>query len=345
MNTKMKPLILAILVATSFSLISCNKTQSPNDYEENSVSKNDVVAEKKQETKPVAGIDKKTDESFAVDKLEDKKFAVNASAVFTVEDVLDSANKIEELTKKNKGFVEASRIENKLISHEDIERGDTIVRLSRYVRTGKMIVRVPKENVSQFFKKLQKQVKFLQASEFNTKDVILKTKNAEVQQASQDSINYSTIELSFSQPESIYQKTMANTQQLVNSYEPNFQVQLQESLQTGWLIFKKVILEVAKGWWIILLLIFFVSLWQILRFFGQRTPQPTKKLAKQLEYKEKNKSKSSVQTNENISSIKTETGSTPPPLPKITDIKTSKDTDKKSIEDKEKSSENTDKKD
>ncbi len=333
MNTKMKPLVLAILMATSFSLISCDKAKKHN-YESNAITENEALA-KESATSPLTNMEMEEekgtiieDETSASHKLEseavnqqvaDKQFVINARAEFTVTDVVKSVNKIEELTKENQGFIEASRVDNNLISNEDIERSDTIIRLSRYVRTAKMTVRIPKENVSQFLKQLQKQVKFLQASEFTAQDVTLdiyrqqlesklsgeqveeleeqrlnakkakeqksnvetinKTYEAKTKQALadiekkaiKDKIKYSTIELSFSQPESIYQKTLTNTEQLVNSYKPSFQVQLQESLLAGWLAFKDVILQLVKGWWIALLLILFISIWQILRFCWRQT--------------------------------------------------------------------------
>ncbi len=345
MNTKIKPLILAMLVATSVSLISCSKEQAHKNYdyaEASSISEESQEAEDSGATAPLAKMvmeegkelateeNKETaiqDETSVSHKLAskavnqqvaDKKFVVNAKAVFTVNDVVESVNKIEELTKENQGFVEVSRIENGLISEEDIVRSDTIIRLSRYIRSAEMTVRIPKENVSEFLKQLQKQVKFLQESEFSAKDVTLdiyreqlaskisseevaelekqrldaqkakqqesnvetinKTYQAKTKQALaelekkaiEDKIKYSTIKLSFAQPENIYQKTLTNTQQLANSYQPSFQEQLQESLQVGWLSFQTVILKLVKGWWVVLLIVLAISVWQILRFLLRR---------------------------------------------------------------------------
>ncbi len=339
MNTKLTPLVFAILVASSTSLISCDKAQVANDYDyaEKSVAsvETEELAKEKVATAPLANMEMEESKATAVEdeqsashKLEskavnqqvaDKKFVVNASAEFTVADVVDSVNIIEDLTKKNQGFIEFSHIDNTLISNEDVVRSEIIIRLSRYVRSAKMTVRIPKENVGQFLKQLQKQVKFLQTSEFIAKDVTLdiyrqqlesqisgekveeleeqrldakkakeqasnvetidKTYESKVQQALaelekkaiEDKIKYSTIELSFSQPENIYQKTITNTQTLVNNYQPNFQVQLQDSVQTGWLAFKSIILGLAKGWWIGLLIILSVPAWQLLRFFWRVT--------------------------------------------------------------------------
>ncbi len=416
MNTKMKPLVLAILVATSVSLISCSKGKTPNDYnypEESSIAES-KEAEDSGATPPLANMVMEEsegtvikDEKSASHKLEskavnqqvaNKNFVVNARAEFTVTDVVESVNKIEELTKENQGFIEASRIDNNLISNEDIVRSDTIIRLSRYVRTAEMTVRIPKENVSKFLKQLQKQVKFLQASEFSAKDVTLdmyrqqlessisaekvtelekerlnakkakeqnsnvetidKTSEAKTQKALaeleekaiKDKIKYSTIKLSFSQPESIYQKTLTNTQQLVNSYEPSFQVQLLESLQAGWLAFKEVILQLVKGWWVILLIVLAISTWHIFRFFWQRTAQvvdtkTTKKTANANKLKKKAENKPTVQAKpttekkaidkaiEPVKTVveppKTKTRAMPPPLPKETEKQPSKNTDKK----------------
>ncbi|MBS9779447.1 MAG: DUF4349 domain-containing protein [Moraxellaceae bacterium] len=405
MNTKIKPLILAILVATSFSLISCSKEQSHKNYDyaeskevENTERKPPLANMKIEESKKPA-IENKTSASHKLkskavnQQVTDKKFVVNAKAVFTVNDVIESVNKIEELTKQNQGFVEVSRIENGLISEEDIVRSDTIIRLSRYVRSAEMTVRIPKENVSKFFKQLQKQIKFLQESEFTAEDVSLdiyreqlankinseefsklekkakeqknnieaidKTTDVKTQQALaklekkaiEDKIKYSTIKLSFSQPENIYQKTLANTEQLANSYQPSFQEKLQENLQVGWLSLQAVILKLVKSWWVILLIVLAISIWQILRFSLQK-PSTKPKLSKKLANKHQPKktkvkiveNKSSIQNHKtekddkhtNVSSEKTKAILLPPPLPqdiKIQDVDIDDDKDSKDKKD------------
>ncbi len=415
MNTNIKPLVLAVLVASSFSIISCSKGQAPDEYAEISVteSKEKVATEDNVSSPPLTNMvmedgeaEKGKESAIAEEKsashqleskavnqqVADKKFVVNASAEFTVTDVVDSVNTIEELTKKNQGFIEFSHIDNNLISTKDVVRSDVIIRLSRYVRTAQMTVRIPKDNVSEFLKQLQKQVKFLQASEFSAKDVTLdiyreqlesqisgeqveeleeqrlnakkakeqtsnvdtinKTYEAKTKQALaklekkaiEDKIKYSTIQLSFSQPENIYQKTLTNTQKLVNNYQPNFQVQLQDSVQSGWLSFKEIILELAKGWWIALLIILSVPAWQVLRLFWRitarilspkkETKKPVNKLKQQAEKKPLVQENKTIEpTKTTVEPAKTENVPMPPPLPKEAEKQTSDSANKEDKKD------------
>lgn len=71
----------------------------------------------------------------------------------------------------------------------------------------------------------------------------------------EDKVKYSTLELSFSQPNSVYKKITPNIESLIQADEPSFSEQVKQSLIEGWEIIKNVVLGVIMLWWFWLLLI------------------------------------------------------------------------------------------
>ncbi len=250
-------------------------------------------------------------------QLADKKLLISANAEFKVKDVVASVNHIEELTQQAKGYIASSRIANNEYGTTKVVQGDKVLQIHRYVRYSEMTVRIPKDNIGQFLKSLQKEIQFLQHSEFTTEDVTLdiehqqlqaqlsgeqaselekqrlKAKKADDQNSNVDTINstynakrqqaladierkriedrlkYSTIQLSFSQPEALYQSTYDNIEQIIASHEPSLSEQIQERLLDGWQIFKQVILGFVQLWWLWLMILFSVPLLRlIIRFWG-----------------------------------------------------------------------------
>lgn len=102
-----------------------------------------------------------------------KELLITARADFKVEDVVKSTSAIESLTRQQGGYVALSKTTNVESASRTFTKGDQNITLTTYYRQANMTVRIPRAKVSEFLKKLQQQVAFLNEQEFTAQDVTL----------------------------------------------------------------------------------------------------------------------------------------------------------------------------
>ncbi len=102
-----------------------------------------------------------------------KELLITARADFKVEDVIKSSEAIESLTRQQGGYVALNKISNHESDSRTFIKDDQNVTVTTYYRQATMTLRIPKTNVSEFLKKVQQQVAFLNEQEFIAQDVTL----------------------------------------------------------------------------------------------------------------------------------------------------------------------------
>ena len=230
-----------------------------------------------------------------------KKLLINASANFTVKDVVKSSAAIETLTRQQGGYVALSNISNYPRNDRTFVQGDKNITITTYNRQAEMTVRVPRVNVNKFLEQMQQQVAFLNGQEFTAQDVTLDiyreqlasqlnsdmadelsqerldSKNDKDQGSNVDAITatyaarrqkelakleqmdiadkvkYSTINLSFMQPDVSYKETTQNLDVLIDAERPSFSTQVNQSFKDGWEILRSLALGLIQLWWLLVL--------------------------------------------------------------------------------------------
>ena len=234
-------------------------------------------------------------------QIQGKELLINASANFTVKDVVKSSAAIETLTRQQGGYVALSNISNYPRSDRTFVQGDKNITITTYNRQAEMTVRVPRVNVNKFLEQMQQQVAFLNGQEFTAQDVTLDiyreqlasqlnsdmadelsqerldSKNDKDQGSNVDAITatyaarrqeelakleqmdiadkvkYSTINLSFMQPDVSYKETTQNLDVLIDAERPSFSTQVNQSFKDGWNILRSLALGLIQLWWLLVL--------------------------------------------------------------------------------------------
>lgn len=230
-----------------------------------------------------------------------KKLLINASANFTVKDVVKSSAAIETLTRQQGGYVALSNISNYPRNDRTFVQGDKNITITTYNRQAEMTVRVPRVNVNKFLEQMQQQVAFLNGQEFTAQDVTLDiyreqlasqlnsdmadelsqerldSKNDKDQGSNVDAITatyaarrqkelakleqmdiadkvkYSTINLSFMQPDVSYKETTQNLDVLIDAERPSFGTEVNKSFKDGWSMLTSFALGIIQLWWLVVL--------------------------------------------------------------------------------------------
>ncbi|WP_201591894.1 DUF4349 domain-containing protein [Psychrobacter fozii] len=234
-------------------------------------------------------------------QIQGKELLINASANFTVKDVVKSSAAIETLTRQQGGYVALSNISNYPRSDRTFVRGDKNITITTYNRQAEMTVRVPRINVNKFLEQMQQQVAFLSGQEFTAQDVTLDiyreqlasqlnsdmadelsqerldSKNDKDQGSNVDAITatyaarrqkelakleqmdiadkvkYSTINLSFMQPDVSYKETTQNLDVLIDAERPSFGTEVHKSFKDGWSMLRSFALGIIQLWWLVVL--------------------------------------------------------------------------------------------
>ena len=80
-----------------------------------------------------------------------------------------------------------------------------------------------------------------------------------------DKVKYSTIELTFTQPNSNYKETTQNLDMIVDAERPSFGSQVSESFKTGWEMLRSVVLGIIQLWWLVILFGVFYLLYRVIK--------------------------------------------------------------------------------
>lgn len=90
----------------------------------------------------------------------------------------------------------------------------------------------------------------------------------------EDKVKYSTINLTFAQPDISYKEITQNLEVLVDAEQPSFGEQVQQAFKEGWEMLRAVALGIIQLWWLVVLASVFYLIYRVLknlyrRFFGE----------------------------------------------------------------------------
>lgn len=259
-------------------------------------------------------------------KIAGKTLLITAAADFKVEDVVESSSAIENLTYQQSGYVASSRINNRERDSRRFVQGDKNVVLTTYYRQAEMTVRIPRQNVNKFLKKVQQQVAFLNEQEFSAQDVTLdiyreqlasklnsdmakdlsqerlNSKNDKDQTSNVDTITatyaarqqqeyaqleqmniadrvkYSTINLTFTQPDISYKETTQNIDLLIEAERPSFGAQVGQAFKEGWEMLREVAITLIRLWWLVVLIAVFYVIYRLIKMLYRKFRRSNRRL-------------------------------------------------------------------
>ena len=259
-------------------------------------------------------------------KIAGKTLLITAAADFKVEDVVESSSAIKNLTYQQSGYVASSRISNRERDSRRFVQGDKNVVLTTYYRQAEMTVRIPRQNVNKFLKKVQQQVAFLNEQEFSAQDVTLdiyreqlasklnsdmakdlsqerlNSKNDKDQTSNVDTITatyaarqqqeyaqleqmniadrvkYSTINLTFTQPDISYKETTQNIDLLIEAERPSFGAQVGQAFKEGWEMLREVAITLIRLWWLVVLIAVFYVIYRLIKTLYRKFRRSNRRL-------------------------------------------------------------------
>lgn len=102
----------------------------------------------------------------------------------------------------------------------------------------------------------------------------------------EDKVKYSTINLTFGQPDISYKEITQNLEVLVDAEQPSFGAQVQQAFKEGWEMLRAVALGIIQLWWLVVLAGVFYLIYRLIKalyrkIFGHR---PVMSAAKRKEW-------------------------------------------------------------
>lgn len=102
----------------------------------------------------------------------------------------------------------------------------------------------------------------------------------------EDKVKYSTINLTFGQPDISYKEITQNLEVLVDAEQPSFGAQVQQAFKEGWEMLRAVALGIIQLWWLVVLAGVFYLIYRLIKalyrkIFGHR---PVMSVAKRKEW-------------------------------------------------------------
>lgn len=97
-----------------------------------------------------------------------------------------------------------------------------------------------------------------------------------------DKVKYSTIDLTFSQPNSSYKETTQNLDVIIDAERPSFGAQVGESFREGWNMLRAIALGIIQLWWLVVLFGVFYLIYRLIKalyhkLFKNRPPMSAAK--------------------------------------------------------------------
>lgn len=210
-----------------------------------------------------------------------RKFIRTANIHFRAIDVRKSTYRIEDIIHNEGGFVTYTKLTSNIsrVTNTPISE-DSTLESTYYVVVNQMTIRVADEKLDTTLKQIAPEVDFLDSRVITANDVTLQMyKNKKTiekkfskplyddgiypdntkESASldnmylQDQVDYSTIELTIYQRETI-RRTMLANEKNIDTYQVGFFSQLKDSFSTGIKYLKLIILFTVKLWWLILVI-------------------------------------------------------------------------------------------
>ncbi len=222
-----------------------------------------------------------------------RKFIRTAELRFKSKNAIKATYAIEEIVVNNNGFVENSTLNSHVdrIETVDISRDSSLVS-TYYVVSSNLVLRVPNMLLDTVIKQIASQIDFLNYRSIKANDVSLEIlSNALTQQRSAknekrlkpelslqaqeqadqsrinnlyltDQINFSTINLSIYQNETIKREVIARMKD-IESYKPSFDTRFVDALDTGGKLFVDFLVILTNIWpvFVIIILVLIIILY------------------------------------------------------------------------------------
>lgn len=284
---------LALMLTILLTITACSKKE---EYAESSAASADMQgiaavpaaepAEKLQNPQDVPAV-LLSETANPVEK--SRPMVKTASISFEVKDVYQSALQLEQLTTEYGGVVEQKNINKQL--EDQYQRNNNDGTLSIYQKfrpQASMVVRIPSDQTQRFINTLPKYMQFLNEQRYEAKRFQLKlleeklkqqasnhggdTKTASrlaaeiaelTRQEVQDRLNYSTIQLDFSQPATLHKKLDIQLNQVAKQDEP-FLSRMGQAIQAGATGFVDVVVFMTLLWplWLITVIVVALIFWR-----------------------------------------------------------------------------------
>lgn len=262
---KYSPLIIAVFIFCS----ACNNNEKGKSSEErNSYVPDSIKASTDAMGNPVA---------------EDRKFIRTAELKFQVQDVTATTGNIERLVKSQGGFVVYTNLTSSIDNKETYQISrDSSLETIHYTLSNELKLRVPNRKFDSTIQAIALLVDFLDYKIIRADDVSLqllnnqltqkrankttgktsaetenynkeKADNAEIEDRNlSDQLRYSTINLVFSQRQSIKRSMIPNNKDIA-AYTPNIFIKTWEAIKTGWTKVEELFLFAVEMWGVILI--------------------------------------------------------------------------------------------
>ena len=93
-----------------------------------------------------------------------------------------------------------------------------------------------------------------------------------------DRVKYSTINLTFTQPDISYKETTQNIDLLIEAERPNFGSQVGQALKEGWETLRDVAINLIRMWWLVVILGFFYGIYRLIKAMYRKIFRNSKRL-------------------------------------------------------------------
>ena len=88
-----------------------------------------------------------------------------------------------------------------------------------------------------------------------------------------DRVKYSTITLTFTQPDISYKETTQNIDLLVEAERPSFAVEISQALKQGWNTLREVTITLIRLWWLVIIFAAFYLLYRLIKMLYRQLTQ------------------------------------------------------------------------
>ena len=88
-----------------------------------------------------------------------------------------------------------------------------------------------------------------------------------------DRVKYSTITLTFTQPDISYKETTQNIDLLVEAERPSFAVEIAQALKEGWNTLREVTITLIRLWWLVIIFAAFYLLYRLIKMLYRQLTQ------------------------------------------------------------------------
>ncbi|WP_227691668.1 DUF4349 domain-containing protein [Psychrobacter immobilis] len=93
-----------------------------------------------------------------------------------------------------------------------------------------------------------------------------------------DRVKYSTINLTFTQPDISYKETTQNIDLLIEAERPSFSAQVSQAFKQGWEMLREVAITLIRLWWLVVLLAVFYGVYRLIKMLYRKFRRSTRRM-------------------------------------------------------------------